>query len=691
MLELLSPALSPEAVIAAVQSGADAIYIRFGGASSADFTEEDFFKAVRYCRIRACKVYAEMGTLLWDGEIQAAADLAVRAEEAGVSAMVVHDLGLASVLRAVVPGMALHAGERLGFHSLPGVEAAAQMGFSRVRLPLEMSLREIAFIAAHTAAELEVAVLSGTCLSRTGACLFSAWQDGHSANRGDCLKLCRERYNMGGRMDDNYPLLLKDVCLINRLRELEAAGVACVRLGECAKKPEVTALLTGIYSRCIREERRPSPGELEQITTVFSHREFTEGYLTGDREDMFGAAPKTGGEARRLLAEVRRGYENSEVRRVPAAFYAVVSGGRDIRIAAEDCDGNRVVLSGEKPVAAKGRAVVKKDIEALLYKTGGTPFSCSRAEVMLDEGLELPPGMLEELHRGLLKALAEKRSAPHAGEVGPFPAIPEGKGGPDRLKTIFQVVNADQLIPELAELSPDYLYVPLEILLSDFVRIAPFTDAGTVPVAVLPKVIADPETPKIAEMLERVRGIGVKEALVNDLGHIAIARRAGMAVRGDAGMNLANSYALGVAQKAGMLSVTASAELRIGQIMELCKPIDLEMIVYGRLPLMVTEHCLVKKSMGRCACLSPASLSNNKGAVFPILRESGCRNVILSSAKLYLADRREDYASIGLWGQRLSFTTESPRECAEVAKSCLGLSEYRPNGLTRGLQYRGVE
>jgi putative protease len=250
MLELLSPALSPEAVIAAVQSGADAIYICFGGSAKSGFTEEDFFKAVRYCRIRACKVYAEIDTLLGDDELQAAANLARRSSEAGVSAMVLQDLGLASVLRSVVPDMELHAGERLGFYSLAGVEAAAQMGFSRVRLPLEMSLQEIEFIAAHASARVEVAVQSTTCFSRAGICSFSAFLDRKSANRGNCSGLCREHYSMGGRMDDDLPLCLKDVCLINRLKELDAAGVACVRIGECAGKPELTALLTGIYSRC---------------------------------------------------------------------------------------------------------------------------------------------------------------------------------------------------------------------------------------------------------------------------------------------------------------------------------------------------------------------------------------------------------------------------------------------------------
>jgi putative protease len=424
---------------------------------------------------------------------------------------------------------------------------------------------------------------------------------------------------------------------------------------------------------------------------AFCHREFTEGYLTGEREEMFGANPEPDGDARKVLAEARRSYENSESRRVPVSFYAVIQKGSAVRVAAEDCDGNRAVVDGPKPVVAEGRAITKKDIEDALYRTGGTPFSCSEVKVMADAGLGLPKGALDKLRRKLLKELTEKRAAPRKSRQGAFPSVPANKSHFDKQALIFQVLTAEQLIPELAALRPDYLYVPLEVLLSDFDRLVPFTEAGTVPVAVLPRIITDAETIKVADMLDRVRGVGVTEALVDNLGHVALARRASFEVRGDIGLNLYNSFAMGVADAAGFLSVTASPELRLDQIKELCKPTNVEIIVYGRLPLMVSEHCIIKRSAGRCVCSAPAHLSNNKGAVFPVVREFGCRNSVLSAAKLFLADKRGDYEPIGLWGQRLLFTTESARECVEVAKVYMGLSDYRPNGLTRGLYYRGVE
>ena len=141
---------------------------------------------------------------------------------------------------------------------------------------------------------------------------------------------------------------------------------------------------------------------------------------------------------------------------------------------------------------------------------------------------------------------------------------------------------------------------------------------------------------------------------------------------------------------AGLRSVTASFELRIAQVRDLVRALDTELIVYGRLPAMVTDQCILKEAGGACPCTGPATLSDRMGSVFPVVREFGCRNVILNAHKLFLADKPEDIAACD-GALRIVTETESPRECVEVAKSYLGQNEYRPNGLTRGLYYRGVE
>ena len=115
-----------------------------------------------------------------------------------------------------------------------------------------------------------------------------------------------------------------------------------------------------------------------------------------------------------------------------------------------------------------------------------------------------------------------------------------------------------------------------------------------------------------------------------------------MDVRGDFGLNAYNSDTLEVLRQAGFLSATASFELRLSQIRDLKKPLPLELISYGRLPLMVSDQCVIKQSAGRCTCQTPAQLSDRMGSVFPVVKEFGCRNVIYNAHKLYLADKKED-------------------------------------------------
>ena len=167
MLELLSPAGSPEGVIAAVQNGADAVYLGFGDYNARrgakNFTQEEFEKAVRYCRVRGCKVYVTLNTLVNDREIEQAVRCARIAAKYGADAILVQDLGLASVLRRAVPDMPLHASTQMTIHNLAGAEAAAEMGMKRVVLSRDLSLEQIRFITKNCSGEREIFVHGALC------------------------------------------------------------------------------------------------------------------------------------------------------------------------------------------------------------------------------------------------------------------------------------------------------------------------------------------------------------------------------------------------------------------------------------------------------------------------------------------------------------------------------------------------
>ncbi len=694
MIELLSPAGSPEGVIAAVQNGADAVYMGMGAFNARrgakNFTDEEFVKAVRYCHVRGCKVYVTLNTLVNDREMRDAVAAAKLASDAGADALIVQDLGMSYAIRCALPDIPLHASTQMSLHNLAGVEAAAEMGITRAVLARELSFEQIRFITKNASIETEVFVHGALCFCHSGQCYMSALIGRRSGNRGLCAQPCRLQYSLGGRMDD-HPLSLKDNCLVDQIRRLEEAGVASLKIEGRMKRPEYTGIVTGVYAKAIREQRNPDKEEMELLEKTFSRQGFTQGYFIGDKLDMFGVRSEPDKDADKIFAAARKQYAEGEMRRVPVHFYTVLEKGEHIKAIAFDDDGHKAIATGPVPERAKRQGLTEQYLTEQMFKTGGTPYNCIENKAKAEPGLYLPASEINELRRKLIAQLsAEREKAPERRTLR-IPAPPVNVPAISDPARIYQVRTAEQLTPELAELKPDYIYFPAMELAENFDPLRPFIDNGARPVAVMPRVITDDQSREVYAALEKLFDYGVNEALTGNLGHVFIARQAGMKVRGDFGLNAFNSYTLRVLQDAGFISATASFELRLAQIKAMAKPIDTELIIYGRLPLMVSDQCIIRQSAGRCNCQTPGQLSDRMGSVFPVVKEFGCRNVIYNAHKLYLADKRDDLYALGLWGLRMLFTTESPRECVEVAKGYLGLTDYKPNVLTRGLYYRGVD
>lgn len=694
MLELLSPAGSPEGVIAAVQNGADAIYLGMGDFNARrgakNFTNEEFEKAVSYCRVRGCKVYVTLNTLVNDREISEAVDAARLASDCGADGIIIQDVGLISAIRRAVPDIPLHASTQMSIHNLAGVQAAAEMGLTRAVLARELSLEEIKFITANSPIETEIFVHGALCFCHSGQCYMSALIGRRSGNRGMCAQPCRMQYSLGGRMDD-YPMSLKDNCLVDRLREIEDAGVTCVKIEGRMKRPEYTAIVTGIYSKAIKERRQPTPEEMAMLKKAFSRQGFTQGYFDGDKKDMFGVREEQEDGTEKIFTVTRRAYADGELRRVPVHFYTVAEKGERIKAIAFDDDGHRAVTYGPVPEKAQRQGLTEGYLIEQMFKTGGTPYNCVENKAKCDPGLYLAAAEINELRRKLISELSTQRAVPPTRRSFQLPQAPKNVPTVSDPKLIIQVRTAEQLTEELAELRPRYIYVPAMLMAEQPKLVLPFVERGTTPVAVLPRIVTDPQRQEVFATLQKLFDYGVNEALVGNLGQVMLARSAGMKLRGDFGLNAFNSYTLEMLSQMGFLSATASFELRLAQIKDMAKPLDTELIVYGRLPLMVTEQCIIKKSAGRCACQAPAQMADRMGSVFPVVKEYGCRNVVYNAHKLYLADKKEDLYSAGLWGLRMMFTTESARECVEVTRGHMGLSDYKPNVLTRGLYYRGVD
>ena len=694
MIELLSPAGSPEGVIAAVQNGADAVYMGMGNFNARrgakNFTDEEFVKAVRYCHVRGCKVYVTLNTLVNDREMHDAVAAAKIASDAGADGLIVQDLGMSYAIRCALPDIPLHASTQMSLHNLAGVEAAAEMGMTRAVLARELSFEQIRFITQNASIETEVFVHGALCFCHSGQCYMSSLIGRRSGNRGLCAQPCRLQYSLGGRMDD-HPLSLKDNCLVEQIRRLEEAGVASLKIEGRMKRPEYTGIVTGVYAKALREQRNPEKEEMELLEKTFSRQGFTQGYFIGDKLDMFGVRSEPDKDAEKIFSNARKQYAEGELRRVPVHFYTVLEKGEHIKAIAFDDEGHKAIATGPVPERAKRQGLTEQYLTEQMFKTGGTPYNCVENKAKAEPGLYLPASEINELRRKLIAQLSAEREKSAPRRTMKLPAPPANVPAISDPVRIYQVRTAEQLTPELAALKPDYIYFPALELAENFDPLRPFIENGVRPVAVLPRIITDDQSREVYTALEKLFDFGVNEALAGNLGHVFMTRQAGMKVRGDFGLNAFNSYTLGVLKDAGFLSATASFELRLTQIKAMAKPLDTELIIYGRLPLMVSDQCIIRHSAGRCACQTPGQLADRMGSVFPVVKEFGCRNVIYNAHKLYLADKRDDLYALGLWGLRMLFTTESPRECVEVAKGYLGITDYKPNVLTRGLYYRGVD
>ena len=693
-MELLAPAGSPEALTAAVQAGADAVYLGFGPLNARrnakNFTREELEAGVAYCHLRGVKVYLTLNTLLTNRELPLAAETGAWASDLGIDAVLVQDLGVARLLRRTCPDLPLHASTQMTVHSLDGVRACADLGMTRVVLSRELSADAIADLCARSPVELEVFGHGALCMCYSGQCFLSAVLGGRSGNRGLCAQPCRLKYGWEGRAD-GYPLSLKDMSLAGHLQELKKLGVKCLKIEGRMKRPEYVAVVTGIYARALREGREPTAEELAELEAAFSRQGFTEGYYLDQKgPGMFGVR-EDAREPRELYARARTQYQSGERQSVPITFYAMIRKGEPAQVAVQDPEERVITAEGPVPEAARTKELTAADVEAQLSRTGGTPFRCAKVRALVEPGLSLPVSVLNSLRRGLLDSLRASRSVPMSWETGEFHPGVRYENRREAPILNLSLRTAGQLTDALLDLGPGIVYLPAAEAAAHPEAVKRVLDHGVRAGVTLPRICWDRERQELYRDLEAARASGCTEALAGTLDLLRPARDTDYNLRGDFGLSVFNSQALKELKRLGLSSATASFELKLAQVRDISKALDIELIVYGRLPLMVTENCIIKNRSGRCGCDGVNQLTDRKGERFPVVKAPGCRSEILNAKTLFLADKRGDYQRVGLWAARLLFTTESAAECVRVTERYLGRGSYEPKDYTRGLYYRDVE
>ena len=696
MMELLSPAGSRAALEAAVQSGADAVYMGFGAfnarRNAKNFTDEEFADAVAYCHLRGVRVFLTLNTLLTDRELPQAAEVLRKASRMGVDAVLVQDWGVLTLAQAVTPDLPIHASTQMSLFTSGGARWAERLGMERVVLARELSREDIANVCRNCGAEIEVFVHGALCMCYSGQCTMSALIGQRSGNRGACAQPCRLPYGVNGSCKNQFPLSLKDANLSAYLQELGDMGVACLKLEGRMKRPEYVAVITSIYRRLMDEKRSPTTEESRALEQAFSRSGFTDGYYRHQKGPaMFGTRPENAPEPKELFAQARAVYENGkENRKIPVNLRLTVKRGEAVRLggACAACGGVAIAMAtGNIPEEARNRAVTEEELRQRLSKTGGTVFAADRIEIELDDGLMVSASAVNALRRELLDELTARRTDVPQRRCLPTPALPEQETfSPAAPKLTCSIARLDQLTDALAD-GAEMIYVPIELLpgLKDYCGRAKLC-------AVLPRVWRDGDEADFRKILGNTPALWAVS--IGNAGHMAIVEGLPLEKRGDFGLNVFNSRAVAFWQEQGLDSVTVSFELRHQQVRELRKYLPCEGIVYGRLPLMVTENCMIGNA-GNChgdkrLCQGENTLTDRTGARFPLLGQYGCRCEIENSRTLFLADKPE-WRDCGLTYARLRFTTESPAQCDAVLRRYQGEGDWTPEEFTRGLFYRGVE
>ena len=687
MTELLSPAGSWDALVAAVQSGADAVYMGFGTfnarQSARNFTDDEFASAISYCHLRHVKVFLTLNTLVTDRELPAAIDALRKANDMGVDAVLLQDWGLLALAREIVPDLPLHASTQMSLHTLGGAKTAAALGMERVVLARELSRHDIETICRGCNAEIEVFVHGALCMCYSGQCEMSALIGRRSGNRGRCAQPCRLPYGVNAPCRGDYPLSLKDANLSAHLAELDRMGVACLKIEGRMKRPEYVAAITGIYRRLLDEKRTPTAREQRLLALAFSRDGFTDGYWNGKPgAEMFGTRPEDARWPEDWFADLRREYESSEHRTTSVSMHLAVQRDKPAVLTAKTANFTATV-SGAVPEVARNRSLTVEELRARLSKTGGTVFTAEAVKIDLNEGLMLPASAVNALRREALEQLESQMTALPKRRSLPESPLPEPECAPKTPQFTVSIAQPDQLTDQLVACRPEIVYIPLTLL--DKLDLQRYP--GQKFCAVLPRIFRTQDEEKFRTILQSTPNLAA--VTIGNLGHLPIVEGLPLQKRGDFSLNVTNSRALDFLRQQGLCSATVSFELRHQQIGDLQKFLPCEAIVYGRLPLMITENCVTRNTVG-CSHGNGSVLTDRTGAQFPVLCAYGCRNEIQNAKPLFLADKSE-YRTIGLSYARLRFTTETPAECVSILRRYQNGGDWTPDDFTRGLFYRGVE
>ena len=733
-MELLAPAGGREALIAAVQNGADAVYLgagAFNARRSADnFDGDALGEAVAYCHERGVKVYVTLNTMVRQDELGRLEETINHIYMSGADAFIVQDLGVAEAVRRIAPEAALHASTQMAVHNRQGVEYLAARGFSRVVLAREMEFDEIRECSL-VGVELEVFGHGALCVSCSGQCLMSSIIGGRSGNRGMCAQPCRLPYEMDGT--EGYLLSTRDLMSLDRLDMYREAGVSSLKLEGRLKRPEYVAVITAAYRRAMDGEKMTG-ADIDDVRQIFNRGGFTHGYGPGAEEktlmyrvrpnnagvqvgrcdkrgrvrldktveqaDMLELQGKSGDRAVKLAgnagetvacdaampgdrlirfvsdAQLRLARESysGEHRANTAIAYMTLRVGQPACLRVE-CGGDTAEAVGGIVEPARGKPLDRERVIAQLKKTGGTSYEFAEVKLDGDDTAFMPVSELNRLRREALDALTARITG-HSRQPGRMGDTSAGKCVQDSCLLRAQSGDVQALKLALENGADEAVFAPEDMRrLDDALVLEKFYLA-------LPQVMRSEELEKI-NIWANAHSDRITGVYLSNVSHLGL-EWPGVRIA-DYAMNIANNITL--SQLAADI-ITPSVELTARQADALGGRKDI--IVYGKLPLMQLRHCprraaadVPGKHRDCRMCDAPGAkplseMTDRTGASFALRRmayDSGCVIQLLNSVPLMLLRRIDRLPRASAW--RMLVTREDAAAAAKLHRAALDGDDFR--------------
>lgn len=744
--ELLAPAGSYEAMQAAINAGADAVYLggeKFGARAFADnLNEEQLIQAIRECHLHNRKLYLTVNTLLKNREIERELYAYLRPfYENGLDAVIVQDLGVLEFVKTYFPNLHIHASTQM---TITGVESAKLLkdaGVSRIVTARELSAAEIRAIYDATHLEIESFIHGALCYCYSGQCLMSSLIGGRSGNRGKCAQPCRLPYEVwqdGKRINDKYtayPLSPKDMCTVGILPDILHAGVYSLKIEGRMKKPEYTAGVVSVYRKYLDyllENGRYPPVEkkdYEMLYDIYNRDGFHQSYYhVRNGRDMMALRnekkTENGADIRNkrnenLFEKLREEYLKEPTKEKIKGSLILFS----------DCPailevehrGMIVKIEGSMVQEAQNRPLTEERVRQQMVKTGQTAFSFDTLDIQMGDSIFIPMQQLNQLRRDALDLLERKiletytadRKADNrdgsitkeakvesvAGEAADAEHNLTAGETPVFSASVTTREQWDALlpVPQIRRMYADCGLFSKENFEEEVLQaIREARAQGKECFLMLPHMVRDRELNGRKEYFQKLSREGLSGYLVRNLESFGILKALGLEKYAipDANLYTMNAYSQYFWKKQGVSEDTIPVELNEKEIRHR-KNGQSECIVYGYLPMMVSVQC-IQKNLRKCNHNQEHFILKDRyQKEFPVVCNCDfCYNTIYNAVPLSLLSEAERVKATGANRYRLSFTLENgsdARKTADAFIRAFGRDETKGQTTDKGIRKNPVK